>query len=53
MHEKKHPVCKPPDLAQMQAVVIDARTTIYIPKGLDPKEAKKRYFERLGVKRFK
>ena len=53
MHDKKHAAYKTPDLAQMQAVVIDSRTTIYIPKGLDPKEAKKRYFERLGVKRFK
>ncbi len=43
MHEKKQITHRPPDLSKMQAVVIDARTTIYIAHDADPKEAKKRY----------
>lgn len=52
MYEKKQVVFKAPDLTHMQAVVIDPRTTIYIAQGADPKEAKSRYFERLGVKKL-
>jgi len=50
MYEKKPTNFKTPDLTQMQAVVIDHRTTIYIALDADPKQAKERYFSRLGVK---
>jgi len=46
MYQKKQVINKTPDLSKMQAVVIDSRTVIYIPKGSDAEEAKKRYLER-------
>jgi hypothetical protein len=48
MYEKKQVVHKTPDLTKMQAVVIDARTVIYIAEGSNPKEAKERYLSRPG-----
>jgi hypothetical protein len=35
-----------PDLMNLQAVIIDHNTTIYIAKGADPVVAKNRYIER-------
>jgi len=52
MYEKKPSSFKTPDLGNLQAVVIDVRTTIYIPRYADAKEAKKRYLSRLGVKKL-
>lgn len=52
MYEKKPSSFKTPDLGNLQAVVIDVRTTIYIPRDADAKEAKKRYLSRLGVKKL-
>ena len=46
MYEKKVIIHKTPDLAKMQAVVIDQRTIIYIAIDADPKEAKQRYMSR-------
>jgi hypothetical protein len=51
MLDKKPVVHKTPDLTKLQAVVIDNRTTLYIPIGADPKEATKRYSGRLDVKK--
>lgn len=46
MHDKKGNVIKSPDLTKMQAVVIDTRTTIYIPADADAEEARSRYLAR-------
>jgi hypothetical protein len=46
MIEKRVPFFKSPDLKQLQEVVIDFRTKIYIPIGDDPKKAKVRYLSR-------
>jgi len=43
MYEKKTSVYKSPDLANLKAVVIDHRTTIYIAQDVDPEEARIRY----------
>ena len=51
MYEKKQVAFTSPDLAQMQVVVIDCRTKIYIPSDADPVEAKERYLSRIGNKR--
>ncbi len=48
MYEKKPVIHKTPDLTKMQAVVIDARTVIYITAGANVKEAKERYLSRPG-----
>jgi hypothetical protein len=48
MYEKKPSFNKSPDLANLQAVVIDHRTTIYIAQGIDPEEAKLRYLSRIA-----
>ncbi len=37
---------KSPDLSNLQEVVIDRRTRIYIANDADPAEAKKRYLSR-------
>ena len=50
MHEKKQNNFKTPDLNQLQEVVIDLRTKIYIAVGADPEEAKSRYLARLEAK---
>lgn len=46
MQDKKGNVIKSPDLNKMQAVVIDARTTIYINAEADAEEARSRYMAR-------
>jgi hypothetical protein len=46
MFEKKHANFKTPNLRELQEVIIDARTKIYIALGADPEEAKSRYFIR-------
>ena len=43
MQYKKQTNFKSPDLTKMQAVIIDPRTTIYIPLDADPEETKSRY----------
>jgi hypothetical protein len=51
MFEKKHVVFKSPDLNELQVVVIDHRTKIYIPMGADIEEARSRYFARIATKK--
>lgn len=51
MYEKKQPVFKSPDLGQLQAVVIDHKTIIFIAPGADPQKAKSRYLERINFKK--
>jgi hypothetical protein len=51
IYDKKVVIFKSPDLEKLQAVVIDFKTRIYIPAGADAEKAKKRYFERLEVKK--
>jgi hypothetical protein len=51
MFEKKHVVFKSPDLNELQVVVIDHRTKIYIPIGADAEEARSRYFARIATKK--
>jgi hypothetical protein len=41
---------KTPNLSELQEVVIDLRTKIYIAIGADPEEAKSRYLARLEAK---
>ena len=43
MYEKKTISFVSPDLKKLQAVIIDARTTIFIDKYADPIEARRRY----------
>ena len=50
MYDKKQKAYVSPDLSTMQEVVVNFRTKIYIPRGDDPEEAKKRYLERVGNK---
>jgi hypothetical protein len=49
MIEKKPNTYKSPDLKQMQEIVIDLRTKIYIALGEDTKKAKSRYLSRFAV----
>lgn len=51
MYDRKGKTYESPKLSDMQEVVVDFRTKIYIPKGADPVEAKIRYLERVGPKR--
>jgi len=51
MYDKKQVVFKSPDLAKLQVVVIDHKTKLYIAVGADPEEARKRYHDRLIVKK--
>ncbi|MBE9467048.1 MAG: hypothetical protein IMY72_01855 [Bacteroidetes bacterium] len=44
MREKKTNNFQSPDLNKLQGVIIDQKTTIYIPLGSDPEKAKTRYF---------
>jgi hypothetical protein len=50
MYDKKSKNYVSPDLSQMQEVVINFRTKIYIPKGADPEEARIKCLERMGLK---
>ncbi len=52
MYEQKKNHFKSPDLSQLQAVVIDHRTKIYIACDADPEKAKERYFARSGARKF-
>ncbi len=53
MIEKKPIVIKSPDLRQMQEVVIDLRTRIYIPVGQDVVKARARYLSQFSkMKKF-
>ncbi len=52
MYDKKQINFKSPDLTKMQEVVIDFRTKIYIAIDADPEEAKSRYFNRIGNKKY-
>lgn len=52
MFEKKQANYTTPDLTKLQEVIIDAKTRIYIPLGADSKEARNRYFARLGAKKL-
>lgn len=46
MYDKKKDSFKSPELNNLQAVVIDRRTTIYIEKDEDPQKAIERYHSR-------
>ena len=48
--EKKVNNFKSPDLNGLQAVVVDFKTTIYIPLGADPEKAKNRYLYQMNSK---
>jgi hypothetical protein len=50
MYEKKQNNFKTPDLTQLQEVIIDVRTKIYIALGADPEEARSRYLTRVAAK---
>ena len=50
MFEKKQNNFKTPNLTELQEVVIDLRTKIYIALDADPEEAKSRYLSRLEAK---
>ncbi len=52
MFEKKTVNYTTPDLTKLQEVIIDAKTRIYIPVGADVKEARSRYFARVGLKKL-
>lgn len=52
MFEKKQPNFTTPDLTKLQEVIIDVKTRIYIAVGADPKEARSRYFARIGAKKL-
>jgi len=53
MIDKKQTVFKSPDLKQMQEVIIDLRTRIYIPVGEDPRKARDRYLSQFpSMKKF-
>ena len=46
MNDKTQNKFKSPNLKEMQAVIIDHKTVIYIKKGEDAAKAKLRYLER-------
>ncbi len=50
MSEKKQNNYESPNVAKLQAVEIDHKTTIYIALDADPVEAKKRYLYRTNTK---
>jgi hypothetical protein len=50
MPEKKRMIFKSPDITQMQEVVINYRTKIYIAIGADPEEARFRHLNRPEIK---
>ncbi len=51
MREKKITIAKSPDLNELQAVLIDERTKIFIPRGADPEKARKRFLMRMAAKK--
>lgn len=50
MSEKRSNNYESPNVSKLQAVVIDIKTTIYIPLDADPEEAKQRYMARINRK---
>ena len=52
MYKKTPAKFKSPDLSQLQEVVIDVKTKIYIAIGADPEEARSRYKSKFGVNSF-
>jgi hypothetical protein len=50
MYEKKHDHITKPDMSKLKAVVIDARTKIYVPFDVDPEVARARYWSHRDVK---
>lgn len=50
MSEKRGSNFESPNISKMQAVVIDSKTTIYIPLDADPEEARSRYLLRMNRK---
>lgn len=41
-----------PDLNELQRVVIDRNTTIYVKKGIDPVVARKRFIEKMQTRKY-
>lgn len=52
MFDKKQNSFKSPDLKNMQEVVIDTRTRIYIPVGEDIQKAKDRYLSKNNFRKL-
>ncbi len=52
MFEKKQNSFKSPNLNNLQEVVIDIRTRIYIAVGEDPDKARERYHEKYNFKKL-
>ena len=52
MYEKKPASFVSPDLSNLQAVVIDFKTILYIALDADPKLAKSAYLSRVGMKKL-
>jgi hypothetical protein len=50
MKENKRIIFKSPDISQMQEVVINYKTKIYIAIGADPEEARSRHLNRPALK---
>lgn len=50
MQEKKRLIFKSPDISQMQEVIINYKTKIYIAMGADPEEARSRHMNRPALK---
>lgn len=50
MFDRKPVAYKSPDVTKLQEVIIDMKTRIYIAMDDDPKQAKKRYLERLHAR---
>lgn len=41
-----------PDLNELQRVMIDRNTTIYVKKGTDPAVARKRFIEKMQTRKY-
>lgn len=52
MYEKKQVNFKSPNMNNLQEVIIDNRTRIYIQAGTDPEMARKRYLDRVSLKKY-
>ncbi len=53
MSVKKQINFQSPDLNKLQAVLVDFKTTIFIPIGADPVRARNRYLEQINAKYVK
>jgi len=52
MRKKKPESFKPLNQSEKKvAVIIDARTTIYVKEGVDPEEARQNFIEKYGYKK--